>query len=79
LIGVGSHRQTELRGQYHLVAASAQGLAHDLLALTLRVDVGGVDEVDPGVERGVDHPHRLLMIGVAHGPEHHRAEGELTD
>ena len=44
-----------------------------------RVDVGGVDEVDPGVERRVDDPDRLVVVGVAPRAEHHRAEAERAD
>jgi hypothetical protein len=39
------------------------------------VDVGGVDHVDPGVERGVDDAQRLAVVGVAPRPEHHRPAG----
>jgi hypothetical protein len=42
-----------------------------------RVDVGSVDEVDAGVERSVDDPDRLVVVGIAPGAEHHRAEAEL--
>ena len=54
-------------------------LADDLLGLAVRVDVGGVDEVDPGVQRRVDDPDRLVVVGVAPRAEHHRAEAELAD
>jgi hypothetical protein len=63
-----------LRGQHDIVPATAQGLADDLLRLSRRVHVGGVDEVDPGVQRGVDDPDAVLVIGVAPRAEHHRAE-----
>ena len=56
-----------------------QRLADDLLRLAARVDVGGVDEVDPRVERVVDDADRLVVVGVAPGPEHHRAEAERAD
>ena len=49
----------------------------DLLGLAARVDIGGVDEVDPRVERGVDDPDRLVVVAVAPVAEHHRAEAEL--
>jgi hypothetical protein len=40
----------ELGSQYDVVAAAAgERLADDDLRLALRVNVGGVDEVDPGV------------------------------
>jgi hypothetical protein len=43
----------------------------------VRVDVGGVDEVDPGVERAVDDADALVVVFVAPVAEHHRAEAEL--
>ncbi len=61
----------------HLVAAGArQGLAEDLLRLALRIDVRGVDEVDPRVERRVDDPNRLVVVLLTPGAEHHRPEAE---
>ena len=44
-----------LRGEHDVVAPAArQRLADDDLRLALRVDVGGVDEVDAGIQGGVD-------------------------
>jgi hypothetical protein len=39
--------------------------------------VGGVDEVDPGVQGAVDDARRVVVVGVAPGADHHRAEAEL--
>ena len=51
----------DLRGEEDALASSAgERLADDLLRLPARVDVGGVDEVDPGVERRVDDPDELV-------------------
>jgi len=70
----------ELGGEDHVVAPPpGQCLADDFLGLALPVDVGGVDEVDPGVERRVDDPDRLVVVRVAPCAEHHRAEAELAD
>src|SRR5262249_10267468 len=44
------------------LAAAGQGLAEELLALGPAVGVGGVEEVDPGVKRRVDHPRRGLGV-----------------
>jgi hypothetical protein len=62
-----------------LVAAALEGPADDLLRLAAGVHVRGVHEVDPGVQRRVDHADRFVMVGVAHRPEHHRPERELAD
>ena len=78
-VGIVAHRAVELGGEDHVVPpAAGERLADDLLGLALPVDVGGVDEVDPGVQRGVDDPDRLVVIGVAPRAEHHRAEAELA-
>ena len=77
LVGVVAHRSPELRGQDDVVAAALERLADDLLGLAGRVDVGGVDEVDAGIEGAVDDADRVVVVGVAPGAEHHRAEAEL--
>ena len=78
-VGVVAHRAVELGGQDDVVAAALQRLADDLLGLPAGVDVGGVDEVDAGVERGVDDADRLVVVRVAPGAEHHRPEAHLAD
>jgi hypothetical protein len=67
----------------HVVApAAGQRLADDLLGLAAAIDVGRVDEIDAGVERSVDDPDALVVIGVAgrvgSRSKHHRAEAERT-
>jgi hypothetical protein len=60
LLGVISHRKPDLHGQEHVVAlAVSQSLADDDLRLPGGVDVGGVDEVDPRVQRMVDDADAL--------------------
>jgi hypothetical protein len=69
-----------LRGEDHVVAlASRQRLAGDDLTLAGGVDVGGVDEVDPGIEGAVDDAHGVVVISVAPGAEHHVAEADGAD
>src|SRR5204862_7900278 len=77
--GVLAHRAPELRREDDVVAAARERLADDLLRLAGRVDVGGVDEVDAGVERRVDDADGVVVVLVAPGAEHHRAEAELRD
>jgi hypothetical protein len=69
----------ELRGEDDVVAAALERLADDRLRLALRVDVGGVDEVDAGVERAVDDPDRRFVVGLPPGAEHHRSQAERAD
>ena len=79
-LGSFVERKAELDGEHHALAPSAgQRLAEDLLRLAGGVAVGGVDEVDPGVQRLVDDPDRVVVIGVAEGAEHHRAQAQLAD
>jgi hypothetical protein len=59
--------------------AAGQCLAGDDLALTGGVDVGGVDEVDAGVEGTMDDADGVVVIGVAPRAEHHVAEAEGAD
>jgi hypothetical protein len=68
-----------LGGEEDVVAATLQGLADDLLALALRVDVGGVDDVDALVEGPVDDPDAVGVVGVGAGAEVHRAQGQVAD
>ena len=77
LVGIVAHRHEELGGEHDVVATALQCLADDLLRLAGGVDVGGIDEVDPGIQRGVDDPDRVVVVGVAPGAEHHRAEAQL--
>jgi hypothetical protein len=80
LVRIVAHRPVHLGGQDHVLApAAGQRLAHYLLRLAPRVHVGGVDEVDPRVERAVDDPDALVVVGVAPRAEHHRAQAERTD
>src|SRR4051812_1717834 len=79
VVDLVAHLAVELRGEDDVVAAAFEGLADDLLVLALRIDVGRVDEVDARVERGVDDPDRLVVVGLTPGAEHHRAEAQGAD
>lgn len=72
MVGVVAHDAVDLRGEHHVVAPAGERLAGDLLRLAARVDVGGVDEVDTGVEGGVDDPGAVAGVLVAPLAEHHR-------
>jgi hypothetical protein len=79
LVGIIAHRLVHLGRQDDVVAAPLECLAHDLLGLAVGVGVGGVNEVDPRVKRLVDDADRVVVVGVADGPEHHRAQCVGTD
>jgi hypothetical protein len=78
-VGSVAHREMHLGREHDVVAAPPQRPADDLLGLTGRIDIGGVDEVDARVERAVDDADALVVIRVAPGTEHHRAEAQLGD
>jgi len=69
----------ELGGEDDVVAPLGDRPADDLLILAGAVHVGGVDEVDPSVERLVDDPRARGEVAVAPHAEHHRAEPEEAD
>ena len=66
-------------GQHHLVPSTLERLGQNAFRLAARIGVGGVDEVDPGLKRGMGEPHALVVIGIAHRAEHHGAEAEMAD
>ena len=58
-------RDAELRGDERLVAAGAERAPEVLLAQGAAVDVGGVEQRDAGVERGVDDRLRRRLVDAA--------------
>jgi hypothetical protein len=79
LVGVLAHGPVELGGEHYVVAPTGEGLPDDLLGLTGRVDVRGVDEVDAGIEGPVDDADALLAGTIADAAEHHGAEAQRAD
>ena len=75
------HTVEELGGEDDLVALAGlrERLAHDLFGLPVGVDVGGVDEVDAGVDSAVDDPDRVVVVFIAPVAEHHGAEAQAAD
>ena len=76
-------RVVDLRREHDLLAASValgEPPADDRLGetVTVAVDVGGVEEVEPDVEAVIHDPERVVLLGLhtaagAH-PEVHRAQ-----
>ncbi len=89
-VGPGRHAEASLGRDDHLLARAARGepLAEDALGqAVLAVDIGGIDEVDAGRERAIEHTeaflavgadlvHERLGVGLAEG---HAAEAEHRD
>ena len=60
--------------------AAAQEPADELLAAPVAVDVGGVEEGDPGVDGGVQHGERVVLADLAPvGAELPGAEADHAD
>ena len=60
---------TDLGGDERLVALALERLAQDLLRAAVGVDVGGVEQVDAGLEADVHQPRGLGDVGCAPGLE----------
>ncbi len=56
------HLGPELRGQHHSVTLALQYRAHNLLALAVPVDIGGIEEIDAVVQRRIEDPGGLGLI-----------------
>src|SRR5271170_1886831 len=70
------HPATHFRRDDHVLALDAevaQGLAELTLGLALRIDVGGVDEIDPGLDCAADERRRPGLIDRADGAPKARA------
>jgi hypothetical protein len=66
-----------LGGQYDpLPVFLGQRFAHNLFGFAERVDIGGVDEIDPGIEGAVDDANCFVVVRGAPRPEHHGAQAE---
>src|SRR5690606_3166304 len=53
----------------HAIAAALDRRAEDRLGCAVGIHVGGVEEVDAGIETDVDDASRLLDVGIAPGAE----------
>jgi hypothetical protein len=79
-VGVVAHLAVDFGRQDHTRPVKrGEGLTDDDFGLALGVDVGGVDEVNAGVERAVDDADRIVVIGISPGPEHHGPEAQWAD
>ncbi len=89
IVGARAHAAMHLGRDHHVRALDAQApqrLAGELLGAALGIDVGGVDEVDAGLERAADDAVDLLLAQLADRLPHarlpaegHRAEAQLRD
>src|SRR3546814_15806065 len=64
-----AHAQRGLGRHDHAFASALDRRAEDRLRSAVGIHVGGIDEVDAGVEADVDDASRLFDVGVAPGAE----------
>jgi hypothetical protein len=64
-----THRQAGLGRDEDGIAPPLDRLAEHLFRRTVRIDVGGVEQRDAGVEADVDQPPRLGGVACAPGAE----------
>ena len=69
----------ELGGQHHLVAATFERLPDQFFIGVRPVDLGGVDESDPQVERAVNRADRFGVVGARPGVSEGHAHGAQAD
>src|SRR5206468_3684029 len=85
LAAAHAHGKSALRREQHLVALALDPLAGEHLARTITVDIGGVDEVDAGLDRAIEHALRVVVArrDALHErlrfTERHRAERDGAD
>jgi len=42
------------------------------------IDISGINKIDAGIDGSMNNFYTIVMIGVAHFPEHHGAETETA-
>jgi hypothetical protein len=62
--------------EQHLVAPAPDGLAEHGLRRAVRIDVGGVEQRDPGIEADVHQAAGFLQAGIAPIAEERAASAE---
>ena len=73
-VRVLARREVRLAGDHHLVPLIGDEAAEDLLGAAPVVDVGGIEDVDPGVARRAELRRRRGLVGIA--AERHRPQAE---
>jgi hypothetical protein len=74
------HPVVELGGDHAVVPTSLDRPADEHLVGERPVDLGGIEEIDPELERPLDRRDRLVFVGCAVGDGHaHTAKSEFGD
>jgi hypothetical protein len=64
LVGAGSHRMAQLGGDHHVVAVGEvlQRASEDLLTHPKRINVGGIEEIDPQLKGVLDDRAAVFLV-----------------
>jgi len=65
VVDLGAHASPHFGGKHHLVSFALERFPQDLLRLAIGIDVGGIEEIDPGIEGHVDQTLRSRLIEAA--------------
>ncbi len=77
---VGTAHDAELGGEHDFVAARLHDLCQQPLVGAHAVDIGGIEEVDADIERGIEHTQIRDFIGRSVEVRHaHAAEADRRD
>ncbi len=66
-IGPRSEPVVALRRQHNIFAPRAQRLPQHFFGLAERINIGGIEHIDAGLDADLHLPPRLLHLHVAHG------------
>ncbi len=65
-----------LRGDEHGIAPAFDGLAEDFLRQTVRVDIGGIEQVEPSLKADVNEAGRFCDVHASPGAKKFAAAAE---
>ncbi len=77
-VRIVAERQSELRRQNDILAATFDGLPDNLFGFAERIDIRGIEKIDARIDGAADDADRVFVVGVAHRAEHHGAESKLA-
>ena len=78
----GAGGKENLGGQHHVIATAFQSYSQDFLGAPVGVTIGGINEIAPLVEVGIQDRQRFLFIAArrpAHGRQASKCHCAQTD
>jgi len=64
-----AHRQAGLGRDDHLIAPALDRRTQHLLRSAVRINIGGIEQIDPGFQADIDEPPCLIDVRIAPGAE----------